>query len=212
MELPGGVPLFFEEGPEPAVASLIFRVGVVDEAPARRGITHLVEHLALFPLGRRDHSYNGFVDALTCVFHAKGDQAELEAFLSDVAASLVALPFERLEIEKGVLRREADSSGADVVSRMLAFRFGRRGYGASLLTEMGLRWLGEEEVEAWRRERFTSGNAAVWMQGLRPPSVNFELPEGGRRPPPQPVELQGLTFPAFVAEGSGGVAAAMTVG
>ena len=204
-----GVPVFFEEGAEPAFASLMFRAGIADEPPTRRGVTHLIEHLALFPFERRDHPYNGFVDQLTCTFYAHGNQSELEQFLRDVAGSLAALPFERLQAEKHVLQREADAAGADVVSRLLAYRYGMRGYGAGLLSEVGLRWLGVEHIESWRCERFTRANAVVWMHGRKPPELELELGDGNRLPPPKPAVLQRLSLPAFVAEGSGDVALGM---
>lgn len=62
----GNVPAFWTESGDEMTAGLVFRVGMADEQLARRGITHLIEHLALYPLGpsARMH-YNGQVDAVT---------------------------------------------------------------------------------------------------------------------------------------------------
>jgi hypothetical protein len=46
-----GVPVFWTESGDEMLAGLVFRVGRADESLARGGITHLVEHLALYPLG-----------------------------------------------------------------------------------------------------------------------------------------------------------------
>ena len=202
----GGLPVFFEEGPEPAMASLVFRVGVCDEAPPERGITHLVEHLALFPLGTREHPYNGFVDLLHCTFFAHGTQQELESFVSDVAGALADLPLDRLDTEKQILRQEAATDSGDIVSQLMAHRFGTRGFGAMDVQELGLRWLGPNAVDEWRRERFTLGNAALMFHGPRPPAVELALPPGERVAPPPAEPLAGLAFPAWVGSGTGGVA------
>jgi zinc protease len=151
----GGLPLFFEEGPEPAMASLVFRVGVCDEEPTQRGITHIVEHLALFSLGRPEHPYNGFVDLLQCTFFAHGTQQELEAFLSEVSNAIGDLPLDRLDAEKRVLQQEAAADAGDVVSQLLAHRFGNRGFGASNVQELGLRWLESEPIALHSGERRT---------------------------------------------------------
>src|SRR5687767_3382181 len=88
----GGLPVWWADVPGSFFASLMFRVGQADEALATRGLTHLVEHLALFALGRRDHPFNGFVDDVRCVFYATGEQDEVLDFLHGVAASLRSLP------------------------------------------------------------------------------------------------------------------------
>lgn len=204
----GGVPAFYEEGPEPAMASLIFRVGVCDEDGPRRGITHLVEHLALYGIGRRDHLTNGFVALSTCTFYAQGTQDEIERFLGDVTRSLGGLPLDRLEPEKRVLQREASLGGGGVVDRLMSHRFGARAYGGGDVVELGLRWLGPDEVRAWAQERFTAANAALWIHAPRPPALApFELPQGQRHPPPPVVPLARRELPVFAEDGQGAVAA-----
>jgi zinc protease len=204
-----GLPTFLAVGPEPGLATLTFRTGSADEPQAYHGVTHLIEHLALFGVARRHREFNAFVDPLTCAFFAMGDQTELERFLDDVLTALVDLPLERLEDERRVLEREWETLGGDVVSRMLAHRFGIRGFGSNVLGELTLPCLGRDVVEAWRRERFTAGNAALWFHGPRPPALRVALPPGTRQPLPDATPLSGLTFPAFLAEGTGGVAASM---
>ena len=199
----GGIPIWWRASPGPFWASMMFRVGQADEPLSMRGITHLVEHLSLFPLGRRDHEYNGFVDDARCVFHAAGERDDVLEFLRLTAASLAELPLERLELERRVLRNE--SAGPDgVYTRMRGHRFGANGYGMPNYVELGLRWLGPEQVTDWARTRFTSGNVVLWMSGEPPEDLGFELPAGERRPAPAPEEIV-MQYPAFLAEGTGGV-------
>jgi hypothetical protein len=188
------------------MASIVFRVGTCDEPSTHRGITHLVEHLALFPIGRRDHAYNGLVDVGCCDLYAYGTQDELERFLVDVTRSLQALPLDRLEAEKRVLRQEAASPSGSVAGALLAARYGSRGFGACDVKELGLSWLEADAVETWRAARFNAANAAVWFHGPRLPAVALDLPPGERHALPPAEPLQGLEFPAYLAADTDGVA------
>ena len=208
----GGVPVFWERGEGDAMAALLFRAGIADEDPSRRGTTHLVEHLALFALGRRDYTFNGFVDPLYTVFHARGSQDEVAAFLGDVTRSLADLPLERFETEVEVLRAEAGQDPGDFVSRMLMLRFGIVSFGATFLRELGLKTLGPTDVERRRDEAFTAGNAAIWVHSPEPLELDLALADGARRPPPPSETLSGLEFPAWIASGTGGVAVSMLAG
>jgi zinc protease len=205
----GGISIFWEPSRGEAMAALMFRAGVADEAPHRRGVTHLVEHLTLFPLGRRPYEYNAFVDLLSTVFHARGSQEEVTGFLGDVSRSLGDLPFDRFDTELEILRTEGEHDPGDFVSRMLHFRFGVSGFGVCLLKELGLRILTPDDVAARREQAFTAGNAAIWMHSPEPPELDLELPDGPRCAPPPAEPLSGLEFPAWVASGTGGVGAAM---
>jgi hypothetical protein len=200
-----GVPVWWAAGDGPVVAAIMFRTGRADETLATSGITHLVEHLALFPLGRRDYVYNGFVDGDRCAFYASGSLEEVADFLRDVCAALTDLPLDRLQAERRLLRTEAQRDSASLMARLLAFRFGAAGYGLPIFDELGLRWLGPDEVGAWAAERFTRENAALWMTAEPPGDLELPLPAGRRFAPPEPRPLD-LDYPAAVAEGKGGVA------
>jgi len=54
-----GVPVVWSALDGPVHARLTFRVGTCDEALTQRGITHIVEHLALSGLGSQAYQYNG---------------------------------------------------------------------------------------------------------------------------------------------------------
>jgi zinc protease len=105
-----------------------------------------------------------------------------------------------------VLRQESANDPGDIVSQLMAHRFGHRGFGGADVQELGLRWLGAEEVAAWRASRFTAGNAVLWFHGPQPPDATLGLTPGERMPPPAPEPLPGLEFPASVSRGTGGVA------
>jgi hypothetical protein len=70
-----GIPTFVAStGAMPLRACLMFRVGTADESLSRHGVTHLVEHLALEPLGEQPYKYNGMVDGLFTRFYAAGSR------------------------------------------------------------------------------------------------------------------------------------------
>src|SRR5687767_1314723 len=145
-----GVPLFWTgQTPAPRTAGLVFRVGFADETLPTHGITHLVEHLALFPLGRRLAEFNGVVGPHVTSFFAQGEPDELVAFLRDVSTALHALPHERVEAEKRVLLAESAGHQASFPDRMAWMRWGETGPGLADVRELGLRRLGAEDLDRW---------------------------------------------------------------
>lgn len=204
----GPLPLLWSEVPGTFRGMLTFRVGWADETAAARGITHLVEHLALFPLGRRPFEYNGRVEDCFTSFWATGRQQEVEGFLVEVARNLHGLPLDRLPTEKRVLRAEGAGEGG-VLTRLLDYRFGATGFGLGNYPELGLRWLDPDSVSAWAGTAFTAENAVAWLSG--PPSEGFtiSLPSGARRAAPPTQPLAGLRLPAALSEGWGGLGASM---
>ena len=80
-----GVPVFWTESGDEMLAGLVFRVGRADESLARGGITHLVEHLALYPLGVDGGTWE---EDLKAVSVAQVREAGREA----LASSLFVLP------------------------------------------------------------------------------------------------------------------------
>ncbi len=197
-----GIPVWWADAPGEFFCSLMFRAGLADETLATCGITHLVEHLSLFALGRRSHPFNGFVDDARCVFYASGERDEVLEFVRLAAAAVHDLPLDRLETERRVLRAEASGAGG-LFQRLRGHRYGAAGYGLVNYQELGLRWLGPEEITGWAAERFTRGNAVLWMTGEPPEDFALDLPDGPRLPTPEPEPLA-LQHPAFLAEGTGG--------
>lgn len=196
------MPVFWAQGPEPYAGALLFRVGRADETLPTAGVSHLVEHLALFPLGRRSHLYGGFVDDTRTVFHSSGTPAEVSAVLGSVCNTLSGLPAERLANERRVLLAEAASSPSR--GPLWSLRFGPRSYGLVAFTEIGLHTLTAEDVQSWAATRFTKGNAVAWFNGPPPEDLQFDLPDGEHDEPPVPEDLADLELPAYaVSEGTG---------
>lgn len=190
-----GLPTFWAEAPGIFTGSLIFRVGKADETLPRSGITHLVEHLAMFPVGRQAYDWGAFVDDTRTVFYARGTSSEVADFLEQTARHLHALPLARLEDERRVLRAElANHPGAHPLWRL---RFGPAAFGLTAYDELGLPWLPGEEIEAWAAERFTAANAAMWFSGEPPRELELALPPGDPYHPPAAVSLPDIAFPSF---------------
>ena len=192
-----GVPVYWMDVPGPLSAALIFRVGRADEIPARYGITHLVEHLALAPLGVQDYEHNGGVESVRTVFEVAGSRADVARFLADVTHSLSALPTSRLLIERAIVRREADENGRAVGDALRGYRFGGVGFGATAEDEHGIHWLGEDLVREWADRNFNRQNAVLVLSGP-PDDIRLDLPDGDRRPLAPPTSLPGLQLPSYV--------------
>src|SRR5919198_3857487 len=167
------------EAPAPFTAVLMFRVGRADETLATYGITHLVEHLALFPLGRTTYQSNGVVEDGVTVFYAHGTQEQASDFITSVARALSSLPLERFEAEKRVLLTEdASSAHPGPPTRLMALCVGARTYGLGMYQELGLRTAAEADVERWAEEYFTRDNAVLWFTGPPPEGLAHDLPHG----------------------------------
>lgn len=202
----GGVPVFWHGSSRPLTAVLLFRAGRVDEPLHQSGITHLVEHLALFDVGPTTFSYNGFVDALRTGFVTSGTPEEVSGFFSSVCRALRELPTDRLETERGVLLTEEASRPSSYLDELYGIRYGVSGYGVLGWKELGLRRVTAEEVRRWARERFTAENALMWINGDVPADLTLELPAGERVPVPEPHQQVALPLPGYVHSDAPGVA------
>ena len=192
----GGLPIYHVPDEGPTRAALMFRVGRGDKKTAPiSGVTHLVEHLALFPLGQQRFDYNGFVDPIRTMFVAAGDEAEVAGYLATLCRNLSALPLDRLATEQRVLRDEASRRSVGPPDHHGWLRWGLHGPGLGFIPEYGLWRLGAPDVERWAREWFTSGNAALVWVGKRLPALDLPLPPGERRHPRPLVDL--LDAPAW---------------
>ncbi|WP_307818659.1 hypothetical protein [Streptomyces sp. MBT62] len=160
-----GIPTLFAYAPGPLRAGLVFRVGIADETLARAGVTHLVEHLALYRQGLADYHFNGATKAAFTHFHVEGAEHEIVDYLHGVCASLADLPMERLETEKEILRTEESRREP---GQLPLWRYGAQGYGLVSYPEWGVRGLRPEDVRHWTETWFTGGNAVLWIAGGRP--------------------------------------------
>src|SRR5829696_4350292 len=148
-----GVPVFWTDGPAPLAAVLLFRVGARDEPFVRRGVTHLVEHLAMSRLGRRHHDHNASVDLAVTSFEAAGSAEAVTAFLADVCAALQDLPVDRLATERKVVAVEA-RHGSGPVEMDLMLRFGMRGPGMAAVDPPAPDALDAATVRDWAARHF----------------------------------------------------------
>ncbi|MGA7912595.1 MAG: hypothetical protein WCC30_13775 [Candidatus Dormiibacterota bacterium] len=198
-----GVPVFSLAMPGPLRAMLVFRVGAVDETLPTHGLTHLVEHLAMFPLMQgidAANRINARVEPLRTRFIATGTPEEVTAFLGNVTSTLSRLPVDRLESEKKVLRTEAANQRAGSLKAAWSWRYGARGPGLVDFEEFGLRWLGPDHLADWAHTWFTAGNAVLWLTGAVPDNLRLNVPVGPRRPLPDLVPLR-YTTPAIYQQG-----------
>ena len=204
-----GVPVVWANASGPLRATLMFRVGRVDERLSWSGITHLVEHLALFHLGpRQTYEFNGAVTSNRTMFYASGEPADMVAFIAHVTASLSSLPYDRLDTEKSVLLAEASSRQMSPADLMFSLRFGARGNGLHRYKEFGLYHLTQPWVAAWAARGFSRDNAVLWLSGPPPPSLHLTLP-AGQRMAEAPAAPMRLGLPAYVKAPVGGAGASM---
>ncbi|WP_433374537.1 M16 family metallopeptidase [Actinoplanes sp. CA-142083] len=194
----GGVPVLLAPTTGPAHAGLAFRVGFADEPLSRRGITHLIEHLALHAMGVTDYHYNGATGVEFTYFHMQGDEAKIVSFLNGVCAALRDLPMQRLAVEKDVLQAEAGGRGANVAEPMALWRHGARDYGTHAYPEWGLPALTPDDLRAWVSRYFTRENAVLWVAGEAVPAgLALDLPSGVRHPAPTPSSALPATPASF---------------
>lgn len=195
-----GVPTLWDEQPGPLTASLIFRVGVIDESLYNRGITHVVEHLALRQVQESSYFFNGFVDVMRTAYVIRGEEGEVVDYLSSLCRALADLPADRLHRERDILRTEAASRLGSPIESFLNLRFGARGPGLLNFDEFGLDRVQRPEIQEWAKERFCRENAVLWMTGPPPKDLELPLPPGERIRVnlPEPIDL---TLPGW-SEGS----------
>ncbi|TGN73692.1 insulinase family protein [Streptomyces bauhiniae] len=197
-----GIPTLFVQAAGPMRAGLVFRVGIADETLGRAGLTHLIEHLALYRQGVADYHYNGATKAAFTHFHVEGAEHEIAAYLTGVCASLTDLPMDRLETEKEILRTEESRRDSGLLP---LWRYGAQGYGLVSYPEWGVRNASAQDVWQWAQSWFTADNAVLWIAGEHiPAGLSLKLPAGDRRPMPA-VTSALPTTPAYFSDGTGGV-------
>lgn len=201
-----GVPILWSEAPGTPIFALHGRVGRVDEPAHEGGLTHIVEHLSMSTLGQPRYDHNAWVEATRTVFHATASRADLATFASTLTAALADPPLDRLDHERGILKRESANHSPGVVDTHLNFRFGMAGHGLAGQPEFGLGGATAERVGGWSTERFSRANVVAFMTGELPPDMHLELPEGTRFPVPSPVPEPSTPVPSVITSPNDGVA------
>lgn len=191
-----GVPVFWQEGPAPLEAALIFRAGVRDETFATVGITHLVEHVVMGQASDGRDSTNAMVEPSMTTFGTAGKPETVAAFLSAVCAAITAPSLERLSVEKKVLEAEGGAVVNPAISQHLRRRFGLSSLGLTDVAPHALRLMDEDVVRAHIRRFFTRDNAALVLSGPPPEDLQLVLPQGVRQIP-QPAPRVDLPYPMW---------------
>ena len=201
-----GIPAIFAPRDGLVAAGIMFRVGMADEPLALSGISHLVEHLALFDHSNGDVHHNGETSDAFTHFYVAGSEAEVVSYLNRVCRSLRELPLGRIETEKQILRTESGRRMDGAARSQRIERFGATGFGIAGMTEMGLDAITPAHAAEWSRTRFTRHNAVVWMTTHQPPpGLDLTLPDGAWIPL-APLREVVQTKPAFFGGPEGGVA------
>ena len=206
-----GVPVWWLPDDRRSMVSLQFRIGRADEVFARMGITHIVEHLAFFKLGRPAYNANGHVENIRTVFHAVGTPDDVREFVHGIVAALGDLPLDRLADEARILRTEATHRSGSLWDHLTWLRYGAIAQGSAGLPELGLNELDPAVVTRWSAEAFTSDNASLWIAGPITDGLRIDLPRGERRPVPMSDLVPGVTLPAWAPSRIGGIALGLVV-
>ena len=202
-----GIPAYLAPNAIRYTGALLFRAGRADEPLRHSGLSHLVEHLALFGLGlNQPYSFNGWVGGLFTCFYATGTPEEVGEFLNAVAKGLRELPLARLPDEARVMRTEAAARSAGPMGELLWLRYGATGHGKTGMAEFELMAPDPEAVSEWARSRYTAGNAALWFTGPPPPNLALCLLPGPRIPAPELTPVLDVSYPAWVHGNPGGIA------
>ncbi len=179
-----GVPTFWEQGPEPLTAVLMFRAGARHETFRTVQVSHLVEHLVMSTLPKTHLDLNAQVDADTTTFHATGRPEEIVDFLARVCAGLRDLPVDRVQRETGVLQAEDATSDHPAVCWSLGVRFDLAGVGLLGTTGPGPRHLTAAHAKAFAATHLVRDNAVLVLTGPPPEGLRLDLPDG-----PAPAEI-----------------------
>ncbi|MDQ1294305.1 MAG: zinc protease [Actinomycetota bacterium] len=193
-----GIRTVWSELPGPLRCGLGLRVGSSDETLPTCGITHMMEHLAFFGIGRPGDHSNGYVDQTVTMFHCEGDAPFATGFLDSVTRQLVNPPLHRLDDEREILRAEYAGKGYSPQRRLLIWRYGAAGYGLSGFDGMGLHGLTPDLLTTWSRRYATRQNAVLWFSGPPPAGMRINLPDGVSVPPIDPLPGIVPKFPAYI--------------
>ena len=174
--------------PGPFTAALTFRAGIADEVLADHGITHLLEHVVLSAVGRREHPLERLRRRLARASSApRASATRCSSSCAWSARRWSTLPGERVDRRAPRAARRGRAARSRASSRGCSTSASaQRATGSANYRELGLRWLARPRTCATGApQRFTRGNAVLWMTGEPPDGPRrSELPDGPRRPAP----------------------------
>jgi hypothetical protein len=197
-----GVPTFWVESGRPTLsATLVFRVGAVDEALPQHGWTHLLEHLALHGEESGLLDVNGSVELTLTTFSSHGPVDDVVDHLGRLTRWLREPQLDGVDHERRVLAAESRLRGG-AVSSALAQRYGARGPGVVNYGEMGLSRATPEALRGHAARAFGRRNGALVLDGPPPPNLELQLAEGARIELPDARAVDDV-LPATYVEESG---------
>ncbi|MGY1726570.1 hypothetical protein ACI79J_06330 [Geodermatophilus sp. SYSU D01062] len=200
-----GVPVFSAPGPRRTTLTLVFGVGVRDETYATRELTHLVEHLVMGSLPKRNTQCNGTTTVDSTSFHATGRPEAVREFVEGVCAALSDLSLSRADAEIGVLQAEdCSGAGGGLVESLWAARYGLTGPGVAFAGGPGPQFLPDELIRAHAATWFVRGNAALVCHGELPEGLRLDLPERPV-PPHRPAVPRPQAAPSWTRSWTPGV-------
>lgn len=200
-----GLPAYVADVPGPTRAALLFRVGQADETLPTRGLTHLVEHLALGHFARAD-AVDGAVDVLYTFAVVEGAPHEVTERLHEIAARFSDPPTDRLDTERRILDVENRGKSPHPSAQLLSLFYGPRGPGLMAYDEIGLRHATARDVCDHAQRWFTRENAALALTGPVGDLSELPLRAGVRRGAVQTTVLPQPTLPAEIALADVGMA------
>ncbi len=196
-----GVTAFIQPGGGATRASLSFRVGASDEPISRRGITHLLAHLATNAAGIDSLLTPPTISASITTFHFEGSAQQVANEIGAVCHWLSSA-HDPANISPRTLDRHRSSAYADLVRHapehmdLLSARLGPAGWAAGGLPEYGLPNVGPSELSQWAKSFFVQGNAVLALSGTKTTTLRAPLP-GGAAQPYRPVAATDLTLPGW---------------
>ncbi|PRZ40933.1 hypothetical protein CLV47_11399 [Antricoccus suffuscus] len=196
-----GVTAFIQPGGGATRASLSFRVGASDEPLPRRGITHLLAHLATNAAGIDSLLTPPTVSASITTFHFEGSAQQVANEIGAVCHWLSSA-HDPANISPRTLDRHRDSAYADLVRHagehmdLLGVRLGPAGWAAGGLPEYGLANVGPAELSQWAKDFFVQGNAVLALSGTKTTTLRTPLPEGQAQPY-RALDVPDLELPAW---------------
>ena len=196
----GGLPAYVADLPGPTRAALVFRVGQGDESLPHRGLTHLVEHLALGHFGRAD-GVGGAVDVLFTFAIVEGSASEVAERLHEIASRFTDPPTDRISTERRILYAEEGDKAPHPASELLALFYGPRGPGLAAFKQFGLRHASAEAACAHAAQWFTRENAALALTSPLPDLEPLPLRPGVKREATETPPLPPSPLPAEIAFG-----------
>lgn len=208
--LEGNLPVVHAPSEGPTVASLLFRVGVADEPLPWRGLSRLVERLAMRDVELSDPDVVAATGLTETWVSAYGDPSAVSDALSRFGAGLGDLPIEELEQHRRALRDQDQGQGQPLSKLALATRLGPNGYGLVGYPELGLHQSRVRPVRNWVEQRFVAGNAVLAVFGEMPTDLELDLPTGEHHPPPPPATPL-IALPAWTPTDFDGTFVSMVV-